>query len=56
MGQGIKPEGYHNIADAMSREQLQGFLGDIQRNVNQTVSALPSHAEFITKLVSIAKI
>ncbi len=56
MGQGIQPEGYHNIADAMSREQLQGFLGDIQRNVNQTVSALPSHADFIKKLVSIAKI
>ena len=56
MGQGIQPEGYHNIADAMSREQLQSFLSDIQRNVNQTVSALPSHADFINKLVSIAKI
>ena len=56
MGQGIQPEGYHNIANAMSREQLHSFLSDIQRNVNQTVSALPSHADFINKLVSIAKI
>ena len=57
MGQGIVPDRYHNIADAMSREQLQCFLSDIQRKRKRnTVSALPKHADFINKLVSIAKI
>jgi tryptophan 7-halogenase len=56
LGQGITPERYHNIADAMSREQLEAFLKQIQNGVSQTVEALPNHGEFVKKLVSMAKI
>ena len=54
MGQGIVPDRYHNIADAMSREQLNGFLSDIQANVGHTVSALPNHGDFVKQLVALA--
>ena len=40
-GSGHRARRYHNIADAMSQEQLNGFLSDIQANVGHTVSALP---------------
>lgn len=54
MGQGIVPDRYHNIADAMSREQLNGFLTEIQANVSDTVSALPNHGDFVKQLVALA--
>ena len=56
MGQGIAPQRYHNIADAMSREQLDGFLKQIQGSVNATVAALPKHGDFVKKLVAMSKV
>jgi tryptophan halogenase len=55
MGQGLIPESYHNIVDSMSNEQLQQFLGDIQRDVERTVAALPNHGAFIEALVAHAR-
>lgn len=54
MGQGISPQRYHNIADAMSPDQLAQFLLEIENNVSRTVGALPNHGEFVRHLVSIA--
>jgi tryptophan halogenase len=54
MGQGISPQRYHNIADAMSPDQLAQFLLEIENNVSRTVGALPNHGEFVQHLVSIA--
>ena len=56
MGQGITPTGYHNIADAMTSEQLSHFLSEIQDKVQSTVSDLPQHGDFVKRLVSLAKI
>ena len=56
MGQGVTPERYHNIADAMSSEQLEAFLRQIQDTVSNTVDALPNHGEFVKKLVSMATV
>ena len=56
MGQGITPQRYHNIADAMSREQLDGFLKQIQGSVNATVAALPRHGDFVKKLVAMSNL
>jgi tryptophan halogenase len=56
MGQGITPQRYHNIADAMSRQQLDDFLKQIQGSVNATVAALPKHGDFVKKLVAMAKV
>jgi len=52
MGQGLMPGGYHNIADAMSDQQLKGFLADIRSSVNQTVTRLSVHKAFIERYVS----
>jgi len=55
MGQGLIPESYHNVVDSMSNEQLQQFLGDIQRGVERTVAALPNHGAFVEALVAHAR-
>ena len=56
MGQGITPQRYHNIADAMSREQLDDFLKQIQGTVSATVAALPNHGDFVKQLVGMSKL
>ncbi len=55
MGQGLHPDGYHNVVDSMSNEQLGQFLNDIQRDVERTVAALPNHGAFVEALVARAK-
>ena len=52
MGQGLMPGGYHNIADAMSDQQLKGFLAEIRSSVNQTLTRLSVHKAFIERYVS----
>ncbi|NCG06016.1 MAG: tryptophan halogenase [Gammaproteobacteria bacterium] len=52
MGQGLTPQGYHNIAQAMSSEQLTAFLKGIQLSVAQTVARLPKHGAFVETLVN----
>jgi tryptophan halogenase len=47
MGQGIRPQRYHPVADLMSRAELTGFLGDIQLKVSRTVAGLPTHQAYI---------
>jgi tryptophan halogenase len=56
MGQGLTPEGYHNIAQAMSSEQMTAFLKGIQHEVAQTVAKLPQHGAFVSTLIQHAKV
>ncbi len=56
MGQGLTPQAYHNIAKAMSAEQMAAFLKSIQQEVSQTVAKLPKHGAFVNTLVQHAKI
>ena len=49
LGQGLKPRGYHNIADAMSRAQLAAHLDAIAQRVAQQLNAMPGHSEFVTR-------
>lgn len=49
LGQGVMPERYHNIADALSREQLQQFLGQAKAQTEQLVASLPNHGEFVRR-------
>jgi len=55
MGQGLTPKGYHNIAQAMSPEQMNAFLKGIQHEVAQTVAKLPQHGAFVRTLITHAK-
>ena len=56
MGQGLTPQGYHNIAQAMSSEQMTAFLKGIQHEVAQTVAKLPQHGAFVNTLIEHAKV
>jgi tryptophan halogenase len=56
MGQGMEPQGYHNIAQAMSESQMKAFLKGIQHEVAQTVAKLPEHGAFVKTLVQHAKL
>ncbi|MEC8745953.1 MAG: tryptophan halogenase family protein [Pseudomonadota bacterium] len=56
MGQGLTPQGYHNIAQAMSSEQMTAFLRGIQHEVAQTVAKLPQHGAFVNTLIQHAKV
>ena len=47
IGQGLMPRSRHRMADKISGEQLDGFLGDVSRLIDQTVAPLPRHADFI---------
>jgi len=52
MGQGLMPEGYHNIAGAMTREQLGQYLGQLEAQVTQHLTGLPTHGAFVKELVA----
>lgn len=53
MGQGLEPNCYHPIADAISDEQLEIRMSRIREAVKKRVALLPEHGEFIKKLYSI---
>lgn len=47
LGQGIVPEQHHLIASMMSDEELARFLHGIKQQIEQRVSQLPPHHEFL---------
>jgi len=47
LGQGLEPEQYHPIVDAMTDSELDGFLKTIQANVQRSVAKYPLHNDFI---------
>jgi tryptophan halogenase len=49
LGQGLIPEHYHPIVDMMSDDELEQFLKNISMSVEQTVSQLPSHQQFLSQ-------
>jgi tryptophan halogenase len=49
LGQGLMPRTYHPIADAMPKEELQGFLRHIEENVEKTTAQLPSHQDYLSR-------
>lgn len=47
IGQGLEPGDYHPLADALSKEQLDKLLDDIKMIIDETVSRLPGHEQFL---------
>ncbi len=43
------PDGYHPMADALTRDELSGFFGDIGKIVANATSHLPTHEDFIAQ-------
>jgi len=48
LGQGIAPRQHHPSADLMGDDELSAFLESIRRNIEQTVSRLPSHQAYLS--------
>ncbi|WP_339618120.1 tryptophan halogenase family protein [uncultured Gilvimarinus sp.] len=47
LGQGIKPEAYHTLADGLSSSQLGEFMSHLDTIYGRTVNQLASHEEFL---------
>ena len=50
LGQGIVPESYDPIADALDENKVAGALEQMRQAVRQTAERLPSHGEFIAHI------
>ena len=49
IGQGLMPEDYHPLVDALSEKQLDDLLDQLRAIVDRTVSALPRHKVFLDR-------
>lgn len=47
MGQGLLPQDYHPMVDALNKEQLQDLLSNLKAIMQLTVSRMPSHQDFM---------
>lgn len=47
MGQGLKPQSYHPVADTLDPAEFSDRMRQIQQMVTARVSNLPTHADFI---------
>ncbi|AQR61481.1 tryptophan halogenase [Brevundimonas sp. LM2] len=49
VGQGMQPRQYHHMARLMPDAALAGALGDLKRNIDKAVAALPTHEAFLDR-------
>ena len=49
IGQHIIPNRYHPMADQLTEQQIDQFLGTIRQAIGKAVDGLPSHREFINR-------
>lgn len=47
LGQGIRPNGYHQVARLMPPGQLRQALGDLKAGIARAVARMPSHQDFL---------
>jgi tryptophan halogenase len=50
LGQGIQPQGYDPLADALQIDNTVDYLQHIKNTIAAAANSLPSHAEFIKKI------
>ena len=53
IGQGLMPRSYHRMADKLSTQQLEQFMGDVEALIDKTVKPLPMHEDFIAQNIGI---
>ncbi|MFM2410477.1 MAG: hypothetical protein RL481_1305, partial [Pseudomonadota bacterium] len=46
-GQGLRPTGYHPLADGLSPEELSAYMADSHRHAAKVAGDMPSHEEYI---------
>ncbi len=47
LGQRVTPESYHPLADNLNSTQLEQLFGNLRTLINQNVSKMPTHRDFI---------
>ena len=47
LGQGIEPEHYHQLTQAMSDQDLSQFLTGIKTTISRAVERMPRHQDFL---------
>ncbi len=52
LGQGIEPEGWHPLADNLSRDQLTQFMGTVQSAYARDVARMPVHSDYVAQMVA----
>jgi tryptophan 7-halogenase len=52
LGQGLEPDDYHPLVNALSDEQLHGLFVDLKALISHAVEQLPSHSEFLSRMKS----
>ena len=50
LGQGVESESWSPLAEALSEEELRGFLHDLKRLVHHTADELGRHEDFIAQI------
>lgn len=50
LGQGVEPQGWHPVADNLSREQLGQFLETIKGAYQRDVARMPPHGDYVRRL------
>jgi tryptophan 7-halogenase len=48
-GQGIRPQGYHPLADTKSEELIENMIKDVKRVMEGVVGLMPTHEQFIAQ-------
>ncbi|QDZ08749.1 tryptophan 7-halogenase [Sphingomonas panacisoli] len=49
MGQGIVPRTYHPVAEKLTDDELDRFLGMLRETVRKTVATLPDHPAYVAR-------
>lgn len=49
LGQGLKPQTYHPLANMLTTEQLTEYMTNIEQITKDAVDTMPAHDEFIAK-------
>jgi tryptophan halogenase len=49
LGQGVFPQEYHHLVDAMGDQELPRFLNSFRASINTAVDKLPKHQDFINQ-------
>ena len=49
LGQGVEPQAYHRLADALQPTQFREFMGNLRTLIQRAVAGMPGHADFVAQ-------
>ncbi|NRQ41724.1 tryptophan 7-halogenase [Rheinheimera sp. YQF-2] len=49
LGQHLRPQHYHPLADSLTDSQLNGFLADLKAIISSTAAQLPLYQQFLQR-------